>query len=270
VTDALAVGANERGHALGADALHALLRGVHCRSGRVELAVEYAPRPQYGLVRPPLVPVAGGVVSDASRHGFVLSSPVASRLPMASPRPGWGCGPGSGWGSRCSTSRPGSRPECGASGGSGFTPAGSPRMHATIRAVAGRLTDPRGLVHRYQADTDDGLPGADGAFLPCTFWLAHVLALAADPEGGREVFERAIRHANDVALLARRSTPPATSCSATSPRRSATSGSSTRPGPSRKPRPKTPRGALVWESRTRKAGQRKPVGDGGRGACRRT
>jgi GH15 family glucan-1,4-alpha-glucosidase len=74
-------------------------------------------------------------------------------------------------------------------------------MRATIQAIQGRLTDQQGLVYRYTA-TDDGLPGGEGTFLLCTFWLAHALALAGEITEARAVFERAARCANDVDLLA--------------------------------------------------------------------
>ncbi|MEU9133448.1 glycoside hydrolase family 15 protein [Kitasatospora sp. NPDC048540] len=83
----------------------------------------------------------------------------------------------------------------------GFTPAGSPRMRATIDAVRERLTSPAGLVFRYLT-TDDGLPGDEGTFLLCTFWLAQALALAGDTEAARGYFERAAGAVNDVGLLA--------------------------------------------------------------------
>jgi GH15 family glucan-1,4-alpha-glucosidase len=82
----------------------------------------------------------------------------------------------------------------------GFVPADAPRMRATIDAIASHLTDERGLVYRYRG-ADDGLPGSEGTFLLCTFWLAHCLALAGEVERAREVFERAIRFTNDVGLL---------------------------------------------------------------------
>ena len=82
----------------------------------------------------------------------------------------------------------------------GFLPATDPRMRATIEAIAERLTDERGLVYRYRAD--DGLPGGEGSFLLCTFWLAQAWALAGEVGRAREVFERATSYANDVGLLA--------------------------------------------------------------------
>ena len=87
----------------------------------------------------------------------------------------------------------------------GFLPADDPRMLATVDAIAARLTDDRGLVYRYRTAagaTGDGLPGAEGSFLLCTFWLAQALALAGRTGQARDVFERAARYANDVGLLA--------------------------------------------------------------------
>jgi GH15 family glucan-1,4-alpha-glucosidase len=52
LTDALAVAEGQRGHALGHDAPHELLRLVEGVEGEVELALELAPRGEYGLVRP--------------------------------------------------------------------------------------------------------------------------------------------------------------------------------------------------------------------------
>ena len=82
----------------------------------------------------------------------------------------------------------------------GFLPADDPRILATIRATAERLTDPHGLVYRYRAK--DGLPGEEGTFLLCTFWLAQAQALAGDLEQARATCARAAAFANDVGLLA--------------------------------------------------------------------
>src|SRR3954453_17918129 len=52
LTDALAFQPGQRGHDLGRDAPHELLRLVEGVEGEVELRYELAPRPEYGLVRP--------------------------------------------------------------------------------------------------------------------------------------------------------------------------------------------------------------------------
>ena len=52
LTDALAFPQGQRGHDLGKDAQHELLRSVEGVEGTVELRFELAPRPEYGLVRP--------------------------------------------------------------------------------------------------------------------------------------------------------------------------------------------------------------------------
>jgi alpha,alpha-trehalase len=86
----------------------------------------------------------------------------------------------------------------------GFLPAKDPRVLATIDAVAERLTDSRGLVHRYRTEAGnnpDGVAGEEGTFLLCTFWLAQALAVSGQVGRARTVFERAVRHGNDVGLL---------------------------------------------------------------------
>ncbi|MFL5519143.1 MAG: glycoside hydrolase family 15 protein [Gemmatimonadales bacterium] len=82
----------------------------------------------------------------------------------------------------------------------GFLPGDDPQVRATVNAIAERLTDGRGLVYRYRVD--DGLEGREGAFLLCTFWLAHALALGGEPSRAREVFGRVAALANDLGLLA--------------------------------------------------------------------
>jgi GH15 family glucan-1,4-alpha-glucosidase len=87
----------------------------------------------------------------------------------------------------------------------GFLPADDPRVLSTIDAIATRLLDARGLVHRYVSD--DGLAGAEGCFLLCTFWLAQALAMAGRVDEACEVFERAAAFVNDVGLLAEEADP---------------------------------------------------------------
>jgi GH15 family glucan-1,4-alpha-glucosidase len=76
VTDALAMGANERGHDLGADAPSLLLRQVGGVTGQVELEMEYVPRTEYGLIWPLLGHVDGGIAGRGGADITVLSAPV--------------------------------------------------------------------------------------------------------------------------------------------------------------------------------------------------
>jgi alpha,alpha-trehalase len=76
VVDALAVGRNERGHELGADAPSTLTRVVEGVDGEVALEIEYAPRPEYGLIAPLLQPVDGGLLTIGGADRLALSSPV--------------------------------------------------------------------------------------------------------------------------------------------------------------------------------------------------
>jgi GH15 family glucan-1,4-alpha-glucosidase len=80
----------------------------------------------------------------------------------------------------------------------GFVEGDDPRMLATIDRVRHELGRDD-LVLRYR--TEDGLAGDEGAFLPCSFWLAHSLELAGRHDEAAEVFRAACGRANDVGLL---------------------------------------------------------------------
>jgi len=81
--DALAVGRNERGHELGAGSPGVLLRRLTCIDGQVEVEVEYAPRPEYGLVHPLLEPLEGGLAARGGADRLVLSAPADLRVDRA-------------------------------------------------------------------------------------------------------------------------------------------------------------------------------------------
>lgn len=83
----------------------------------------------------------------------------------------------------------------------GFLPADDPRMLGTVRAIERHLTT-EGFVARYATRREvDGLPPGEGAFLPCTFWLADNLALQGRTHEARALFERLLGVRNDVGLL---------------------------------------------------------------------
>ena len=81
----------------------------------------------------------------------------------------------------------------------GFLPFDDPRVQGTIDAVRERLTTERGLVHRYEGE--DGLPGGEGAFILCSFWLVDCLALSGDVEEAETLFENILELASPLGLL---------------------------------------------------------------------
>jgi GH15 family glucan-1,4-alpha-glucosidase len=86
----------------------------------------------------------------------------------------------------------------------GFLPAADPRVEGTIDAIQRELCED-GFVLRYPIDDElaavDGLPPGEGAFLPCTFWLADCLALLGRRDEARRTFEKLLALRNDLGLL---------------------------------------------------------------------
>jgi GH15 family glucan-1,4-alpha-glucosidase len=84
----------------------------------------------------------------------------------------------------------------------GFLPALDERVCGTIEAVERDLLQD-GLVLRYRPNECeiDGLPGSEGVFLPCSFWLADCLHLIDRKKDARLLFERLLDLRNDVGLL---------------------------------------------------------------------
>jgi GH15 family glucan-1,4-alpha-glucosidase len=80
-----------------------------------------------------------------------------------------------------------------------FLDADEPRVRSTTDAVADVLSVD-GLLRRYR--TEDGLPGSEGAFALCSFWLVDNLLMQGRVDAGRELLERLLGHANDLGLLA--------------------------------------------------------------------
>lgn len=83
----------------------------------------------------------------------------------------------------------------------GFLPASDARVRSTVEAVERELMVD-GFVRRYRTEeTRDGLTGGEGAFLPCSFWLADCLHLIGRKDEARDLFERLLALRNDLGLL---------------------------------------------------------------------
>ena len=87
----------------------------------------------------------------------------------------------------------------------GFLPPDDPRVVSTIEALQRELM-PKGFLRRYELATDgasavDGLAGAEGAFLACSFWMANALDLAGRSAEATRLFDRLLSLRNDLGLL---------------------------------------------------------------------
>jgi GH15 family glucan-1,4-alpha-glucosidase len=84
----------------------------------------------------------------------------------------------------------------------GFLPADDERVSGTVAAIERRLLVD-GFVKRYDNQAaGDGLPGGEGAFLACSFWLADNYVLLGRVDDARKLFEKLVDLCNDVGLLA--------------------------------------------------------------------
>ena len=91
----------------------------------------------------------------------------------------------------------------------GFLPGHDKRVVGTIAAVERELMAD-GFVLRYRTEqAQDGLPGHEGAFLACSFWLAAAMHLQGREDDARALFERLIALRNDVGLLSEEYDPVA-------------------------------------------------------------
>jgi GH15 family glucan-1,4-alpha-glucosidase len=81
-------------------------------------------------------------------------------------------------------------------------PAEHPRMVATTRAVAERLSAGGGLLYRYlHADSPDGIAGDEGAFLLCSFWLVDNLAMQGRVQEAADLYASLCARASPTGLL---------------------------------------------------------------------
>ncbi len=88
-------------------------------------------------------------------------------------------------------------------------PARHPRMVSTTSAVVRRLGAGNGLLYRYLPNkSPDGLPGHEGAFLLCSFWLVDNFTLQGRLDEAHALYDSLCARANAVGLLPEQIDPP--------------------------------------------------------------
>lgn len=87
-------------------------------------------------------------------------------------------------------------------------PADHPRMVATTAAVADRLGAGNGLLYRYRHDeAPDGLPGDEGAFVLCSFWLVDNLTMQGRIEEAEQLYDSLCDRASTLGLFSEQIDP---------------------------------------------------------------
>lgn len=87
----------------------------------------------------------------------------------------------------------------------GLVPADDPRVVRTVATVRDRLAVGGGLLRRYVVL--DGLPGEEGAFTACTFWLVDCLARQHRVDEACALFEQVTAHASGTGLMSEQLEP---------------------------------------------------------------
>jgi GH15 family glucan-1,4-alpha-glucosidase len=88
----------------------------------------------------------------------------------------------------------------------GIEPPGSRRVSGTIDAIARELCATGPLLYRYPPG-HDGLPGVEGAFLPCSFWHVQALAKTGRRDQAAERFADLLKLASPLGLYAEEMDP---------------------------------------------------------------
>ncbi len=91
----------------------------------------------------------------------------------------------------------------------GFLPPEDARIRGTVAAIEKQLMKD-GFVMRYDSNkSSDGLPGGEGAFLACSFWMVTNLWLIGRKSDALKLFDRLLSLRNDVGLLSEEYDPVA-------------------------------------------------------------
>jgi pentatricopeptide repeat protein len=81
-------------------------------------------------------------------------------------------------------------------------PANHPKMVATTQAIWDRLGAGHGLIYRYlHEESPDGIPGGEGAFFLCSFWLVDNLAKQGRLDEAHELYDSLCARAGPLGLL---------------------------------------------------------------------
>ncbi|RZT28578.1 GH15 family glucan-1,4-alpha-glucosidase [Kribbella sp. VKM Ac-2569] len=83
----------------------------------------------------------------------------------------------------------------------GLEERGSLRVRGTLDAIRSQLSAEGPLLYRYPPGRD-GLPGTEGAFLPCSFWLVEALALDDRRREALDLFTELLDRASPLGLYA--------------------------------------------------------------------
>ncbi len=88
----------------------------------------------------------------------------------------------------------------------GLEPLSSPRVVGTVDAIRRHLSAGGPLLYRYPPGSD-GLPEAEGAFLPCSFWLVQALAFTGRPEQAAALLDELLPLGGPLGLYAEEMDP---------------------------------------------------------------
>jgi GH15 family glucan-1,4-alpha-glucosidase len=86
----------------------------------------------------------------------------------------------------------------------GFIDPKDPLFASSVGVLREKLVD-GDLMFRYRAS--DNIPGQEGAFLACSFWLVEAVHTIGRREEAQQMFERLIGHANEVGLYSEEKDP---------------------------------------------------------------
>ena len=83
-----------------------------------------------------------------------------------------------------------------------FISPADPRWVSTLEAIRKRLVQDASVMRYDTATGVDGLPGAEGAFTPCSFWYIQALTISGEIDYARVLFEKMLGYSNHLGLYA--------------------------------------------------------------------